>query len=447
MGRRSDSTPRRGWFGGLLRREDPVGHAHALFDQGRYAEAAALYESALTSADHATPALWVNAAYSRLMLGENARAVQAFTRALGLQPGFAPALIGLGDAAARRNAHAEAIPQYDMALAQDPPQSGVAPEPAQAAIAHNNRAQSLFALGRMAEAWADAEWRYRAPAAEALYPHRIALPRWQGESLRGPLLVHWEQGFGDIIQHLRFLPLVAERAEFVFECPPPLLRLARRLLPERRVVEARATAPDVTGFAAYVPLASLPHVLGLSEHTLPRAPYLGGQPTPAITAQLTAQRPRGAPEAGRIGVRIGVVWRASAFDVQRNAALADVAPLASLGTRLVSLQKDASAEESAALEAMSAVNAAPALADFAATADWLAALDAVVTVDTSVAHLAGAMGKPAWVLLNEPAAVRWMLERSDSPWYPSLRLLRKPAGAPWSGLVGEAARLLAASQP
>ena len=151
--------------------------------------------------------------------------------------------------------------------------------------------------------------------------------------------MHWEQGFGDIIQHLRFLPLLQGRADFAFECPPPLLRLARRLLPAECLIEAQGAAPSVADFAAYVPLASLPHVLGLSLKTLPRAPYLGGQPTPAIAAQLQ----RGArSEPDR---RVGVVWRASAFDLQRNATLEDFAPLARSGMRLVSLQKDAGAGE------------------------------------------------------------------------------------------------------
>jgi hypothetical protein len=393
--------------------------AHALFDRGDYAAAAAAYSAAMTR--EPDPSACVNLGYCHLMLREHDAAGAAFGRALDLRPGFAAALVGLGDCAAQLGEHPRAVAYYDAALAQDP----------ELAVAHNNRAQSLFAMGRTLEAWREAEWRYAAPGADALYPHRPALPRWQGEALPGRLLVHWEQGYGDIIQHLRFLPLLRGRvAAFAFECPPPLLRLAARLLAPEHLLEAQATAATNAGFAAYVPLLSLPHALGLPAEPLPPPPYLHGDGGRAHELRSRWAKP---------GVRlVGIAWRGSDFDASRNASLQDFAELSGADVRLVSLQKYVDARESALLADLGAVAAAGELDDFAATADAIAALDLVVSVDTAVAHLAGALDKPTCLLLNEPAAVRWMLGRGDTPWYPSTRLLRKSGSAPWVDLLTQA---------
>ena len=394
--------------------------AHALFDRGDFAGAAAAYAKALAIEPGA--AVSVNLGYSRLSLGEFDAAESSFRRALALEPGFAAALVGLGDVAAQNGAHQQALAQYDLALAGDP----------SLAVAHNNRAQSLFALGRTGDAWRDAEWRYKAPGSQALYPHRYAIPLWQGAPLQGRLLVHWEQGYGDIIQHLRFLPLLRGRVDdFAFECPPPLLHLVARMLPSSRLIEAGTGPAASTGFAAYLPLLSLPHVLGITGDALPRPPYLHADPERSKQLRGRWEQP---------GVRlIGIAWRGSNFDASRNAALADFAQLAGPGSRLVSLQKDINAQEAALLADLGAIDASDELSDFAATADVIGALDAVVCVDTAVAHLSGAMAKSTCLLLNEPCAVRWMLERTDTPWYSGTRLLRKQASKPWSGLIAGAA--------
>jgi tetratricopeptide (TPR) repeat protein len=212
-------------------------NAHDSFDAADYAAALIAYETLFIATKE--PQHLVNSGYCELMLGQLDLARTSFRRAHALAPHLAQALIGLGDVAARQQSHAEAVACYDRALAID----------AQLAIARNNRSQSLTALGRLEEAWRDAEARYLTPGATSLYPHRLALPVWDGRSACR-LLVHWEQGLGDIIQHLRFLPEAARRAgQCSFECPPPLLSVAQGLAGSLTLIAANSHAPD-TGAGA-----------------------------------------------------------------------------------------------------------------------------------------------------------------------------------------------------
>jgi tetratricopeptide (TPR) repeat protein len=389
--------------------------ANELFEAGNFAEASRLY-TALT-ARVPTPESWVNLGYCRMMLADSAGAIDAFAKAIALRPGFAPALVGLGDVAARLNNHVLALHNYDQALASDP----------SLPVTHNNRAQSLFALGRTIEAWQEAERRFETPDAKNLYPHRYELPRWTGAPIFGRLLVHWEQGYGDMLQHLRFLPLLEARGvDYVFECPPPLWALVARTVGRSRVVLATNQPADVQGFGAICGLLSLPYLLSADPDALPQPPYL-------ITkaGQSENLRKKWLADVEASTRLIGVAWHGSDFDRSRNAALADFSKLAGPGIRLVSLQKEVSPAEATLLAELGAVNVGAYLTDFAATAHVIGALDVVVSTDTAVAHLAGALARPVWLLLSEPAAVRWMLDRADTPWYPSARLLRKPGSAPW----------------
>ena len=401
--------------------------ANALFDSGRFPAAQALYERILAQGDD--PRVSVNLGYCLLATGDVARAEPRFRAALG-DPQAAPnARVGLGDLAAGYGDHADAVAHYREAVA-------LAPD---LAAAHNNLALSLTALGEFEEAYREAEWRYAMPDTRALLPHRVELPRWRGESLAGRrLLVHWEQGFGDIVQHLRFLPLLRARgASFVFDCPPPLVPLARCVVAPGELRTARSEGVDVSGFDLTVPLLSLPHILDTTWETLPREPYLFGDPARTQALRAAWQVP------GK--QLVGVTWRSSTFDPSRNLAPADLlATLAAIGARAVALQVGLSGEERALLAAHGAVNGLAAAADFGETAAAVAALDLVVTVDTVIAHVAGAMGRPAWIMLNEPAAVRWMTRREDSPWYPSVRLVRRPREASAASVLARLRAALAA---
>ncbi len=350
-------------------------------------------------------------------LNEIEKATACFENAVAANPMLASAQSGLGYVYSLRARHAEAIEHYDRALLLD----------ATSGITHVNRALSLQALGELEEAWTGSEWRYRIPAARSFYPHRYAKPKWKGEQLQGrTLLVHREQGLGDVIQYLRFLPLLDRFGGRVrFECPASLVPLVSSM-PGLEAIPAQARPVPETMFDCYVPLLSLPHLLKFRAVDLPATcPYL---PADAPDENMSSAR-------WGTGMKIGFVWSGSAFNRTRNAALADFLPLRNLKARLVSLQKEVSDSEQRQLSEHGVEHAGSAFRHFGDTRDAILGLDAVVTVDTAVAHLAGALAKPTWLLLNEPAAVRWMMNRTDSPWYPTMRIRRKLDGEDWRQMV------------
>jgi len=326
------------------------------------------------------------------------------------------ALVDRANALAATGDHAEAVALYDEALARDPG----------SAVARNNRALSLTALGRIREAWADAEARFQLSEKTRGFLAAAPLPAWRGEPLpSGRLLVLWEQGLGDIIQHLRFLPLAQARAAAVtFFCRSELARLVAASFPEIEVIPADGRQPVWERYAAFVPLLSLPHALELDWATLPTAPYLL----------------RRDPEPPTLEPRVGIVWRSSAFDPTRDCPLEDMIALLGPEAAAVSLQFGTTPEERARLADRGIPEAVGT--DFLDTARRMRTLAAVVTVDTSAAHIAGALGRPTLLLLNEPAAVRWMIGRLDSPWYPTLRILRKASQDAWRALAPAAAAAL-----
>lgn len=392
--------------------------AAAAFDAGNFEAAADEYER--IAAQRPDPGDLVNLGYARLFLGRLEEARASFEGALAQQAAFAPALTGLGDLWARGGAHAEAATCYRRALGSDPA----------LAVAHINLSLSLTALGELESAWREAEWRYELPQARSYYPRGKLEPRWDGRALGDRrLLVHWEQGFGDIVQHLRFVPLLATRApNFVFECPPPMLQFARAALGAPHVVESSEVLP---AFDVCAPLLSLPLLLSVDPQALPRPPYLS-----VDTGTRTRLRQIWSGDGRRL---VGMAWRSSSFDPGRDVALTDLLALAGPQVRLVSLQKETTLQEREALRACGAIEAGSGFVDFADTTATIAALDAVVSVDTVVAHIAGALDRPTWLLLSEPAAVRWMIQRDDTPWYPAMRLLRRAPGRAWTELLAVAA--------
>ena len=351
------------------------------------------------------------------MLGRVLRNVFARGERPAAQTNLAPpseaALVERANAFAAASDHAGAVALYNEALAQNPG----------SAVVRSDRALSLMALGRIREAWADADARFELAEKTGRFLGSAPLPRWRGEPLpSGRLMVLWEQALGDIVQHLRFLPLARKRVSAIsFYCRPELVTLVTASFPDVDVVPADGRQPVWERYAAFVPLISLPHALGLDWPTLPTAPYLlRHEPPPAAVEN-----------------RVGIVWRSSGFEPARNCPLEDM--IAALGpdTAAVSLQFGTTPEEQALLTARGIPEAVGS--DFLETARRIRALAAVMSVDTSVAHVAGALGRPTLLLLNEPAAVRWMLRRQDSPWYPTMRILRKPTRDAWSALAPKAA--------
>jgi ADP-heptose:LPS heptosyltransferase len=256
-------------------------------------------------------------------------------------------------------------------------------------------------------------------------------PRWLGErSIVGKtILLYGEQGLGDTIQFSRFVPEVAARgARVVLEVQRSLVRLLEHL---PGVTEVVAQGDDLPWFDLHCPLPSLPAVLGITLETLPAKPYLAAAPERAVA---WLQRVRAFPS-----LRVGLVWAGTTSlgaDARRSMELATLAPLAEVrGVTFLSLQKDRGTAHILRSAAPRPHDFTPELSDFAETAALVEALDLVISVDTSVAHLAGAMGKPVWVLLRFDADWRWLRGREDSPWYPTARLFKQAAPGDWDSVI------------
>ena len=317
------------------------------------------------------------------------------------------------------------------ALALDP----AAPGP------HFQLAEALLLRGEFAEGWREYEWRYRIAGAPPLLPPTDR-PQWDGAPLtEATLLLIADQGFGDSIQFCRYVPWVRARCHRVVVVADPILHpLIRQMHPALELVDRWDRCP---AFAAYCPLSGLPRLHDTTLDTIPcTAPYLRADParTGAWRARLQALL----PPATR---RIGIVWAGRSThsnDLNRSMSLSTFAPIAALdGISLVSLQKGPGQGATADyFERAPLLNLGAEIADFADTMAVVEALDLVVTVDTAVAHLAGAMGKPVWILLPYSPDWRWLLQRSDSPWYPTARLFRQPSPGDWNSVAHEVAGAL-----
>ena len=390
-----------------------------------------------------------------LELGRPGEALRCFERALASDPATTDALGNLGNALLKLNRVEEALAAYDRALrlASDNVQlltnRAVAlrrldrPAEALMSAAQALRLQPDFAQARFVEAVAQltlgnfaAGWRgYEArwQVGDAARKDRgFAAPMWGGE---GPLagktiLLHAEQGFGDTLQFVRYAPRVAARgAKVVLEVQQPLVRLLSGVPGVEAVIARYAPLPH---FDCHCPLLSLPLAFATEEATIPvDVPYVT---PPAEDARAWRNRlPAGRP-------LIGLAWageRSHDNDLNRSLRLQTLAPL--FGVRevqFVSLQHEVRAEDATLLESCrDALAIGPKFRDFADTAAAMASLDLVISADTSVAHLAGAMGKPLLLLLPFAADFRWLRQRTDSPWYPSARLYRQPRFGDWESVI------------
>jgi len=307
--------------------------------------------------------------------------------AVALEPGMTEAWYNLGRVS-------EDLPAFERALAIQPDH----------AVAHTAYGAALLGHGRMEQGWREYEWRWQTPL---FAPHRryFPQPRWQGEG--GTVLLHGEQGFGDMIQFARYAIPAARLARIILEVPEPLVRLMRGIDGVDAVVARGATLPL---FDYHCPLMSLPQLFP----DPPPAPYLSAGDWPAL------------PGHGR---KIGLVWSGSSqfHDHRRKAVpLEALAPLWKIpGVAWFSLQLGAPCPPEI-------TDLAPRLTDFAETAAALSRLDLLITVDTAVAHLAGALGRPAWLMLSLPLDWRW---RGD--WYSSLRHFPQKTPGDWESVIAD----------
>jgi tetratricopeptide (TPR) repeat protein len=386
--------------------------------QGRLEEAVARYQQALALVpDH--PETRSNLGVALVDLGQPEEAIPHYERALTVQPNRAETHSNLGIALQRQGRYAEALACYERALAVKPDY----------AEAHFNRAHTLLSTGELDEGWQEYEWRF----AVARYDRKFDQPSWSGEPLGGRgILIHAEQGFGDTLQFVRYVSRVAERGgRVVLEVPASLVRLARTVAGVSEVVAAGDPLPS---FDCHCPLLSLPRVFKTNLATIPNTvPYLSA---PAEPSAVWAERIPTTP-----GLRVGVTWAGTAVGA---IDLRFLQPLWELdGISWFSLQVGGRSDDLSSLGGVKIADLSPWLADFAETAAAVCRLDLVISVDTSVAHLAGALGRPTWLLLRYPPEWRWLLEREDSPWYPTARLFRQRKERDWLYVVQEVAAALA----
>ena len=394
---------------------------NALLAMDRYEEALASFDEAIAHRqDHADAML--NRGLALAALGRHAEALESYRQLLVIDPRCVEAHYNSGNALRALERDAEAVASYDAAL-------GLKPEHPDA---HWNRAWALLALGDYERGWPEHEWRSKSPRWLAP-PPRSAAPRWLGESdcRDRTLLILSEQGTGDTVQYLRYVPLLAARgARVVLELPRSVERLCA---PYGKWATLAFDDEPLPSHDLQCPIASLPLAFRTTVETIPaQLPYL--EADPALVAQW---RETLAPAEGVL--RAGLVWAGNpkqGSEPRRGIGLEPCLPLFEVaGVRWHSLQVGERASDLARLAPGAALDLSARLTDFAETAAVIANLDLVVTTDTAVAHIAGAMGKPVWILLMFAADWRWLRGRDDSPWYPSARLFRQPSRGDWRGVI------------
>lgn len=351
-------------------------------------------------------------------LGQLDDAITLLRPIVATHPNFFQAWINLATALSGKGFYAEATTASEKALSLQPD------EP----INRKNLALLLLLQGNFERGWREheARWKIHDPS---VYRQNFTQPQWRGEDLNGRrILLHPEQGYGDSIQFVRYAPLVKARGgHVILQCFPELERLFKTLEGVDEFIVANRPLPP---FDIHCPLLSLPLVMGTTLQNIPsQMPYLHAKP-----ADVERFRKRLSSESKR---KIGLCWAGSRIhinDHNRSMPFSALKPLLAMKdrTRFISLQVGTPTDDPDLLDWTSE------LQDFANTAGLIANLDLVITVDTSIAHLAGAMGKPVWTVLPFAPDWRWLLDRNDSPWYPTMRLFRQPIAGDWQTPIAQA---------
>jgi tetratricopeptide (TPR) repeat protein len=424
----------------------------ALAALGRAPEAQQAYHAALALTPD-TPEVLHNLANTLAALDRNQEALALLRRVIALRPGFAEAYNSLGNILASGGRDGEAFDAYAMAVALKP--GYVSPlnnkgkllreqgnlQEAEAAYlqallldpssaeAHWGLAHVYLLLGRFTEGWKEYEWRWKLKEVQGRDPH--ASPRWQGEDIAGKRIVLYaEQGLGDAIQFIRYARLAADLgAEVIVQVPHELVRLFHGVPGVKEVMPVGSSVSDADYHA---PMLSLPHVFAGRLDTVPATvPYLL---VPERIRRVWTERVQHDPP----GLKIGLVWAGSPTHINDRDRSCSLEALAQLGflrdVQFYSIQTGSAAVSSSST-LLPLIDHTAHLTDVLETAGLIEQLDLIITVDTMVAHLAGALGKPVWVLIPFAPDWRWMLDREDSPWYPTMRLFRQARPGTWESTV------------
>jgi tetratricopeptide (TPR) repeat protein len=419
-------------------------YALAHFNLGCLRQAAEQLEPARAAYEKAIAAKpgWAEPHYNLATLDKDAgdfeRAAEGFRRTVTLDPAHGGGWNNLGLMLRRLSRHRDSLAAHARAMTVDP--SGPR--------ARFNAGMAHLTLGEFEAGWPLYEARIEIPSVAKMAGLRTGIPRWLGAPLgHSTLLVEGEQGLGDTIQFVRYLPLLkarpgVEEASITLACDQAMLRLLSGFPGVDRLLEKPSRRkPMPRGHDHVVSLMSLPAIFETTLDTVPaEVPYLA--PHSSLAAQWKKR-------IDARGFKVGLVWAGRPQhdnDRNRSMTLEDLAPLGKIrGVTLYSLQKGP-AEEALAKppKGMTVTPLGGLFADFADTAAAIANLDLVISVDTAVAHLAGAMGKPVWTLLPHVPDWRWLLEREDSPWYPTMQLFRQETPGDWPGVVSAVAKALRA---
>jgi Flp pilus assembly protein TadD len=380
-------------------------------------QAIGAFERALSLNPQSNPT-WYNLGNALFPLDHVARAADAFQKAVAINPEDHGSWNNLGKCLKELNRLEESLAAYDCALRLKPDY----------ALARYGRAVTLLTLGRYAEGFKEYEWR------EQLRNTReFNAPLWNGELIPGKtLFIHAEQGFGDAIQTARFIAQVRERVgTVILECRPELKTLFQRCVPADTIIAFGETIP---AFDYFIPMSSLPRALGIKNtDDVPSAPYL--------RASTPEHKNPSSP------LKVGLAWAGNPHhhhDACRSLRLQDLAPILNVpGVSFYSLQQPVPERDAVYLRSISDIVCSHRpFRSFLDTADFIAGLDLVITVDTAIAHLAGAMGKPVWLLLQHSPDWRWQMDRTDSPWYPNTQLFRQTERGYWHPPVQRATEAL-----
>ncbi|MEK9753134.1 MAG: tetratricopeptide repeat protein, partial [Rhodospirillaceae bacterium] len=390
---------------------------NAYMDLGEFGKAVESYRAALM-ADAKNPEKHFNLANALMMADRLEESLPRFECALNLRPDYVDALCNHASALQSLGRTEEALARLQKALAFQPDSVDL----------HWNLALAALQHGDYKTGWREYEWRWQMPTF-ADFRRDFEAPAWIGEPLDGKtLFVHTEQGFGDNLQFCRFIPLVAAKgARVVLECRPQLRRLFATLEGAADLIDLGDAVPDCD---YQIPLMSLPFAFATELDTVPAdVPYLtvpaGTKPAPQIAAAE--------------GLKVGFAWAGSPTRVDNEKRSIDLGLLAPLfevpDISFFSLQVGPRREQLAELGNDRIVDLTDEFSDFGDTAASVTALDLVISVDTSILHLAGALGRTAWGMMSQPTGFLWMNDRADSPWYPSLRLFRQDTPGRWQGVV------------
>jgi Flp pilus assembly protein TadD len=416
----------------------------ALSEKGDFAAAADAYRQAL----RLNPECYISHDLLGAALRETGQldeAIDSHRRSLATKADNLTAHLNLGLSLRKRGWIEESMASYRRAIA-------IAPEHCDG---HWNLSVLLLLTGDYEQGWREYEWRWQRKNFPTLWP-ALPQPRWTGEDLAGKtLLVHTEQGYGDAIQFVRYIPMLAARgARVILLCQPPLARLMQSVEGIAQIVPGIRSPADLPPFDMHCPIMSLPFLFGTHLESVPAdVPYL----RPELSLLQRWRAKVSAAAAGRKigprkvnGLKVGLAWAGNPdhiIDACRSAKLEHFAPLAGAGATFFSLQKGPAASQAAsAPSGMELIDLTADLHDFADTAALVSNLDLVITVDTAVAHVAGALGIPAWVLIATEHDWRWLLDREDTPWYPTVRLFRQRTAGQWPEVAERVARALSENQ-